>query len=236
MTTLAEHNLYWCVHRMPKSVTELLRKRPGELVVAGGFIRACIAHEEVADIDIFSSSLDVAKAVAYEMALLDHWTVINTANAITVKTKPIPVQFIHRWTYKTPEQLLASFDFTISKAAIWYGTAGWSSLVDDSFYSDLAAKRLVYTSPVREEEVGGSILRVLKFYQRGYRIPLDSLGSVMSRLMRAVNFESVDAYTSEDREKKIAKVITGLLREVDPSIDLEHTAHLPTLDAGATES
>ena len=39
------------------------------------------------------------------------------------------------------------------------------------FYPDLAARRLVYTSPLRNEDAGGSILRVLKFYQRGYRIP-----------------------------------------------------------------
>ena len=36
----------------------------------------------------------------------------------------------------------------------------------DEFYPDLAARRLVYTAPVRDEEAGGSLLRVRKFIER----------------------------------------------------------------------
>jgi hypothetical protein len=75
---------------------------------------------------------------------------------------------------------------------------------------------------------GGSILRVLKFYQRGYRIPLDSLGAVIARLMKPVDFDKIIGRT--DQEDQLAKVLTGLLREVDPNVDPTHEAHLPAED------
>jgi hypothetical protein len=118
--------------------------------------------------------------------------------------------------------LITSFDFTIASAAIWFHDKKWQSMCHERFYGDLSAKRLVYMSPVREEEAGGSMLRILKFYQRGYRIPLDSLAKVMTRVFKAV--ERPDALT----EEKLAWVVHGLLREVDPLIDPNHQSHLPS--------
>lgn len=196
--------------------------------------------------------------------------VIKTDNAYTVAGRGrLSVQFIHRWTYPNPEQLLESFDFTIACGAFWWEpprpdcshvvlrpavdggsdvcldcgaqfraddpatSAGrWRSLVDDRFYPDLAAKRLVYRSPQRNEDAGGSLLRVLKFYQRGYRVPLDSMGAVIARLMSGVTEEGLNGLISEGRtrEQAVARVVTGLLREVDPMIDAAHVAHLPAME------
>ncbi|KKK50630.1 hypothetical protein LCGC14_3123090 [marine sediment metagenome] len=66
------------------------------------------------------------------------------------------------------------------------------------------------------------MLRVLKFYQRGYRIPLDSLGAVIARCVTGIDFEKIDS-----TEENYAFVLTGLLREVDPLVDPEHISHLP---------
>ena len=234
MNTLAQHDLIWCIRRMPKQVVELLKKRPNQLTVAGGFIRSCISQEHVNDIDIFATSPDVAKAAAMDLSLVHGHKVVTTDNAITVCLKPIPVQFIHRWTFASPEQVLPSFDFTIAKACIWYDGGKWASLADDAFYPDLAAKRLVYTSPEREEEPGGSLLRILKFYQRGYRIPLDSMGAVIARLVKGVDFTKLNEWPAGMWEKQLARVVTGLLREVDPDLDPEHIAHLPSLEGDSS--
>ena len=67
------------------------------------------------------------------------------------------------------------------------------------------------------------MLRVLKYYQKGYRIPMDSLGKVIARLVSKVNFHAIDPGDNE----WLAKVVTGLLIEVDPAIDPLHNAHLP---------
>ncbi len=221
--------------------------------MAGGFIRSCIANEPPNDIDMFVSSKIEAKGLSELLALefrhdhrrghRDQPRYVETDNAFTItEGYKTPLQIIHRWTFKTPLECIESFDFTIARAAVWWGgptelgagmhPEGWQSACDDDFYSDLAAKRLVYKSPVREEEAGGSMLRVLKFYQRGYRIPLDSLGAVMARMYGAVNEAGIVGAMDErkvSREQAVAYIMTGLLREVDPSIDPSHLAHLPSL-------
>ena len=235
---LLTEDLVWCVNRLPKLLRKLIKEKPNQLIVAGGFIRSCIANEKVNDIDVFSPSVEDAKLCVSILMLAgpDVLKVVKTENALTICTKPYPVQFIHKWVFAKPEDVIPSFDFTVAKAAIWYDGKNWVSLCDDRFYLDLAAKRLVYCSPIRNEAAGGSMLRVLKFYQRGYRIPLDSMGAVIARLVQAVQMEEIAKWSKEKQEKQLAKVLTGLLREVDPNIDLEHIAHLPTTEQTIEES
>lgn len=227
MKELEWHDLNWCLRRVPQSVLKLMKQQPNNLVVAGGFIRSCIANETINDIDLFTSNPVQAKSFASEIS--GKFKFIETDNAYTVtKVSKISIQFIHRWSYPQPEELLKSFDFTIAGAAFWWDGSQWKSLCHDSFYADLAAKRLVYTKPERNEDAGGSMLRVLKFYQRGYRIPLDSMGAVIARLVKGVDEKQLQSGEFGDSEKGWAKIITGLLREVDPNIDPSHIAHLPS--------
>ena len=74
------------------------------------------------------------------------------------------------------------------------------------------------------------MLRVLKFYQRGYRIPLDSLGAVIARFVGELDEDGVGTLMSREgktREQATATVLTARLREVDPSLELAKQAHLP---------
>jgi hypothetical protein len=166
----------------------------------------------------------------------------ETDNAFTIDNDewPHPIQVIHRWSFKQPRDVLESLDFTICQAMIWYDreAKAWVGTCSADFYQDLAAKRLTYTSPVRDEDAGGSILRVLKYYQRGYRIPLDSFGRVLGRLLRGVKEENWSKRHSMDAaqwEAQMGMVFTGLLRVVDPQIDAAHIAHLPTAEENTKE-
>ena len=230
LTPLSRHDLQWCIRMLPKKVLELMQARPGQVFLAGGFIRAAIAHEPINDVDLFVPSKDAAAACALALkGNNEHIRLIETENAWTVVMKPYPVQIIHRWTFNDPAACIQSFDFTIARAAIWHegpNAGQWASACDPQFYPDLAAKRLVYCKPERIEEAGGSMLRVLKFYQRGYRIPLDSLGAVIARLCQAVDWNKIDRHNNV--EGQLGKVLTGLLREVDPNIDPLHESHLPS--------
>lgn len=243
-TKLSHHDLAWILRRTPKKILALLCRHPGEVFIAGGFIRACIANETVSDIDLFTKSKEQAEAMAKELVGEKEERLYTTENAITVKGFGLPIQFIHRWTFNSPEDCLQSFDFTIAMGLVYCkafnpspteqdadaGHPTWEGISDPRFYQDLAAKRLVYTSPIRNEEAGGSMLRVLKFYQRGYRMPLSSLGAVIGRMMRGVPQEKLEerkGMTQEDWERQIGHVLTGLLREVDPAHDPKHLAHLP---------
>lgn len=238
MRELTWHDLSWSLRRSPAKVLELLKDQPGKVFLGGGFIRACVANEHVNDIDLFTTDKESARAAArFLLELKDGEDagrkIHESDNAFTVRGLRLPVQIIHRWTYTSPEELMQSFDFTIAMAGFWWHPEHdkWVSICDDRFYEDLAAKRLIYTSPKRNEDAGGSMLRVLKFYQRDYRIPLDSLGAVLARLVSAVDLDSIAAVRdSPDQtlEGRWAFVMSGLLREVDPNVDPQHLSHLPS--------
>lgn len=250
MQRLQWHDLQMCLCRAPRAVLEMMKEHGSNMICAGGFVRGCTSGETLNDMDIFSPN----KSVSLLLAQLLHaktggqkgnWYATDNAYTVHIRghydNRPaMPVQFIHRWSYLAPGECLASFDFTIACAAFWYDreSAKWTSLCDDRFYADLAAKRLVYRAPLRAEDAGGSMLRVLKFYQRGYRIPLDSLGAVVARLAVAVRWDELfnQGLTEPEIEAKVAKVITGLLREVDPNIDPNHIAHLLSESAQETET
>ena len=240
MTTesLRPQDLAFVVSRIPSDIRELLKRCTG-LMLAGGFIRATIAGEKPTDLDLFGRSVEQVKFAAKDLAIRrmggGGGRLIETRNAITLLKPPrLPVQFILRWTYEKPEEVVASFDFTIAQAAIWWNWISedrkegkWHSFASSSFYPDLAARRLVYTSPARNEDAGGSILRVRKFLERGYNIQAPSLAAVVARLMMGVKFDEWN-----ESEPMLAKVLTGLIREVDPlivvdGIDLldEHTTN-----------
>lgn len=257
MQSLLADDLYWVRRRLPGPVVKLMRHHAGKAVIAGGYIRSCVSNELINDIDIFAPTSAEARDWAYELSrnynlkLGQGKTRVHTSqNAYTVIGVKPSVQIIHRWTYAKPEDIIGSFDFTIARSAMWWEPGEvrlppktrrqkrgaksrahrWRTMVDDRFYADLAARRLVYCSPVRNEDAGGSLLRVLKFYQRGFRIPLPSLGAVIARLGMAVDWEECQRGTKQETEEQFAKVFSGLLREVDPSVDPDHIMHLPTAD------
>lgn len=244
MVQLENFDLLQLVRRLPKRVVAILKANPGQVFVAGGYVRSVIANEQVNDIDLFTSSPQLAKELATKLGEEVRRKPYETDNAYTVRMRGPAVQFIHKWSFNSPQDCIASFDFTIAAAAFWWKEGNkvetdvngthfsqprWESLSHPQFYAHLAAKRLVYRSPIRNEEAGGSMLRVLKFYQRGYRIPIDSLGAVIARLVGGIKEDGLRGFLSDglSYEQAVAKVLTGLLHEVDPQIDPDHIAHLP---------
>lgn len=212
MNTLTKEDVHFCLTRLPKDVLEILKSKP--LLLAGGFIRETIAGSKVNDIDLFGYSKQDMRAIAMELAVNRKGRLHETDNAYTVISAPrMPIQFVTRWLVNKPEEYIANFDFTVCQAAIWWNGGEWQSAASPYFYPDLAARRLTYTYPKREEAAGGSILRVRKFLQRGYDIQAGSLAGVMSRVFLAVDFDK----TGRD-EERVAQVVHGLLREVDPSL------------------
>jgi len=246
MRELLKEDLHHVVASMPKDLIELIKKYPS-LMIAGGFIRSVIAGERIIDIDIFGPSVTVLKQAAQEITISRKGRMHETANAITVLAPPRkPVQFITRWVYANDRDLVEAFDFTIAQTVIlylkerkpddiptneWTEPIGeWKGFCSDRFYEDLAARRLYYTSPIREEEPGGSLLRVRKFLMKGYTIQAWSLGMVIARLISKIEPERLG-------KADTGQVIVGLLREVDPlrivdgiemheDVEIEHGANV----------
>lgn len=213
--TLTLNDLQFVVTRIPRDVRELMKKYG--LYLGGGFIRETIAQQKPNDIDLFGPNKAILDSASKEIAETRQARVFATDNAITLTSAPrLPVQFITRWLFSTGDDVLASFDFTMCQAVVWWNGCNWESRVADAFYSDLAAKRLVYTSPIREEAAGGSLMRVRKFLARGYNIQAGSFGAVLARV-----FVKVRDNHMTTSEADVGKVITGLLREVDPLLVID---------------
>lgn len=208
------------VLHLPKDVREQMKRRPAKLFLGGGFIRAVIANEKISDIDLFGHDKDVLIAIGNKLAIDRGDTKTHvTKNAMTVLTENrLPIQLITRWLFEKPEDLANSFDFTVCQSVVYYKDGKWHSIVNESFYSDLAAKRLRYTYPQREEEAGGSMLRVMKYVKRGYSISPESLGGVMARVTKALTDHGNFPF---GQEKEIAKLTQAKLREVDPLLIID---------------
>lgn len=211
---LVSYDLQRLVNLLPKKLIEGMKNETLPVIyVGGGCIRSVVTGEPVNDIDIFVGSMAAADTVV--TFLQEDFETIVTDNATTIKA-PLPLQVIHRWTFESVEKVVDSFDFTICCAAVVYNRArkNFESYVHPDFYADLAAKRLTYLSPIRNEDAGGSIIRVLKYYQKGYRIGLTSLAAVIARMIKGIEVDRLENGLKDERE--VALILNGLLKEVDP--------------------
>ena len=220
-TQLKEADLRFILSRVPKDLRTIMQEEV--LWLGGGLVRARIAGEKPSDIDFFVYSKEDADRIAYRIGReRKNSQVTSTENAITITNHPrLPVQIITRWLYGTAQEILESFDYTIAMAVIWFDQKSktWHSLCHPDFYADLAAKRLVYTNPQRDEDAGGSLMRMRKFLYRGYNIQAPSMAGIIARvqseaLRRAL--DQVEGDWAKIGEERLHKIIIGLLREVDP--------------------
>jgi hypothetical protein len=234
------NDLRFAIIRLPSNLRAIMQEPEWQnrIFVGGGYLRSIVSGEPISDVDVFVQSTADAELLAYKLCN-EKKDIYKTDNAYTIKGK-VPIQIIYRWVFEKPESVGDSFDFTVCCAVIFHESflpakmnslseepkrvVRWRSFCDERFYIDLASKRLVYRNPIRNEDAGGSMLRVLKFYQRGYRIPLDSLGGVIARLIHNLDVNRVPL----NDEIGVANIITGLLREVDPAVDPTHLSHLPS--------
>jgi hypothetical protein len=242
LSKLSPNDLRNVVQHLPKDVRYQMTRNYNTLFVGGGFVRAIVAGEKPSDIDMFGHSKDKLTTVSFNLGQDRPGSKLHTSNnAITLLANDrLPVQFITRWLFNSAEELVKSFDFTVCQAVVYYNkeTKQWDSAINDNFYQDLAARRLVYTFPVREEEAGGSMLRVMKYVKRGYNIQIDSLAGVMSRIAAKVCSHELSNTENQD-EKYFTTHFKAELREVDPllvidGLDVVDDHHETDLEAPPT--
>jgi hypothetical protein len=211
--SLHSYDLQRIVNLLPRKLVYAMKNETmPKIYIGGGFIRSAITGDKINDIDLFTTSRSAADTLIHH--LCEDYEAVTTENATTIKA-PIPLQIIHRWTFESMEQVANSFDFTICCAAVTYNrtTKAYISYSHPDYYPDLAARRLTYTRPIRNEDAGGSLIRVLKYYQKGYRTNMSSLAAVVARLIKDIDFTKVDA----TNEEQVSTILHGLLREVDPN-------------------
>lgn len=181
------YNLVKIMDFIPAALRDVLEKYDNKVCLAGGCIRSIINGEEVKDWDLFITTGEPAFAhciAGFLLSSIKNSELHETANALTISSSEIiPIQIITRWIQKDAEEVINTFDFTIAQAAIWWDGV-WKSCHADMYFADLEFKRLRYTSPVREEDCAGSMMRVIKFVARGYKIPKEQLAKVIGQVVK----------------------------------------------------
>lgn len=188
MRELNPQDLKYIVRKIPNDLLYQMQKNVGKYFIAGGFIRSIIAHEKINDIDLFANNKESAKSLA-EILQPDMTKVYISDNAYSFNLDGKNVQIIHKWSFTSAEDIIKHFDFTIAKAVIWPEDLNgkdkhrykWRSLCCDSYYEDLATKRLIYTNP-ENPEAGASLLRLLKFKTRGYNPTLETIARIITNM------------------------------------------------------
>lgn len=205
MLELCKNDLDWALRKIPNSLKYQIEKdlKYHPYLIAGGFIRSCVSGERINDIDVFTHSKEAAQNFADKFCSRNRQFV--SENAISFNVEGSNVQVIYKWTFNSPEEIIAHFDFTIAQAVLWcIDKNKWNSMISDNFYQDLAAKRLVYTNP-DNPEAGGSMLRMIKFVRRGYNPTLTTIAQIIGNLA-----------------ERPPKDFFDKLKEVDPSSTEQH--------------
>lgn len=183
MIPLSPHDVRWSVARLPRRVAGLLAALGSRALVGGGHVRASIAKEEGSDVDVFVRDQATADVLVDKLGEPD----FETQFAFTYFGDHAPIQVVHYWHFKTPDELLEHFDFTVTQAVIWRDRSAWAGRCSEHFYPDLAARRLVYTQHEGRPplEAGGTLLRLLRYAGKGYTAPLTTLAQVASEAVAA---------------------------------------------------
>lgn len=174
-----------CVEALPRPVRRAMEHtnvKWRDTWVAGGFIRSILMDVPVRDVDVFSPTGDVAcpkchkhcgryADVSGDSADLNYARTLNEdcLNGVKVQIVRSPL-----YLRPTPRETIALFDVTVSQAAIFYSdrlipfTGGWHGICAETYYEDLAAKRIrvvnKYSLPPR---------RLARFRELGFHIPED---------------------------------------------------------------
>jgi hypothetical protein len=177
---------------LPVPVRNLLETAGEAVTVAGGFLRALASpkKEVINDIDLFFSresavydALDYLRAYPLIVGASEHKTPRSISLRAPGGAYPL-IQLITHDYFVSNGALLDSFDYTISKACLWYNPnrSCFMGLMHHAFISDVTCGRLVYTNPVRKEQPASALLRMLKFYNKGYTVDNENMAAILARV------------------------------------------------------
>lgn len=174
------------VKALPPEVRDLLMDCGEHLCVAGGFCRDILAGRDPKDIDVFGVSKRVMDDTIDTFGWENTWNRKQTANAVTFepffpKDGEIPVQFVTRVYYESHEDLINSFDFSVCQIGVYFDGKQWIGLCSEQCWKDIPLQKATYMDPDRDEDPGGSLLRMVKFAGKGYKIGETDVANVVGR-------------------------------------------------------
>lgn len=175
-TTLSKNDAGRVLDLVPGEIIRAMQDRESALFLAGGCIRAVLNKEPINDFDLFTDTAEMAATIARNLDSNG----MKTKSAYTIKKFNPAVQIIHRQFFRSPEEVINSFDFTICRAVIWWEEGDWYSLADERFAPDVKEKVLRYCEP-GNNRAPDSLVRAFKFSEKGYHLLPSSLAKLVIR-------------------------------------------------------
>lgn len=166
---------------------------PSGAFIAGGCLTSAFTGKDINDVDIyFKTKKDFIEAVgnAYDERF---WCVAASDRAITFADGQNIIQLMHFDFFENAEAIFDAFDFTIVMAA--YDIDAKDFVFHDDFLKHAAQRFLRFHSGTRYPY--GSLMRVLKYQQRGYTIGKGDL------LRIGLSLNKVELNSWEDLAKAI---------------------------------
>lgn len=139
---------------------------PEGAFIAGGALTSAFTNTHINDVDVYFKSAEMFKQAieqAYDEGL---WCVAATDRAVTFVRDTSIIQLMHFDFFATPAAVFDAFDYTVCMAA--YDIDAKEFVFHEDFMKHAAQRKLSFHSGTRYPY--NSLLRVLKYQQRGYAI------------------------------------------------------------------
>lgn len=201
--------------------SEMRKEVMEELYIAGGMIRSLIIEEEIKDIDVwFKSDKLINKIKALNLGF-------TSQNAVSFYTSGYQFQLVFSRTQQ-PLDLVEEFDFTMNQN--YYDPSTNEIYIAD--YEAVKNKQLIVSPKCRNAL--GTLARVNKFNQRGYKIPCRN---DLLRLGVLISKEPINTFDDLEHESKLffSEEQFNEIDFVDKTESPEHTDSGPVF-YGATRS
>lgn len=190
---------------------------PKGAMIAGGALTSAFTGQPINDVDFyFKSKEDFIEAVAqaYEESL---WCVAATDRAVTFVQHDRVIQLMHFDFFTDAQAVFDAFDYTIVMAA--YDIDKEEFVFHEDFFKHAAQRFLRFHSGTRYPY--GSLMRVLKYQDRGYKIGKSDL------LRIGLAFQKVELNSWDDLAAAIggqygekAKIETEKEFSIDNALDM----------------
>lgn len=139
---------------------------PSEAFIAGGALTSAFTGMGINDVDIYfknKKAFMLAVEQAYDESL---WCVSATDRAVTFVRDNCIIQLMHFDFFNTAEEIFDAFDYTVCMAA--FDIDKQDFVFHEDFMKHASQRFLRFHSGTRYPY--GSLMRVLKYQQRGYTI------------------------------------------------------------------
>ncbi len=201
-------------------------------IIAGGAITSVFTNQPISDVDIyFKSKQDFILAVgqAYDENL---WCVAASDRAVTFTHNSGVVQLMHFDFFEDANAVFDAFDFSVCMGAYDIDKEDW--VFQDNFFKHAAQRYLDFHAGTRYPY--NSLLRVLKYQDKGYRINRESLLRIGLCLQRVeINSweDLADAIGGQYGER--AKIETDKPYTLDAALELFNGSEFKTFEQKVSE-